>query len=295
MKFSTGHIQSGDGSIGFLRFKCEKEEGGVQLVFVNGGPGGTYLDENHGIRDLAKDRDVVLYDQLGSYHSPAAFDISLTPMPRFVAELKDVLDGHKFKKAIILGHSFGGTIAADFALTYPDRVAGLILSSPLLSTPRWIEDANRLLRELPLKEQQVIAARLRGENVDEAEYDAAEKIFYSRHLCRIDPWPERMLEGFSKGNKEIYQAMWGLSEFTCTGTLKDYDCFPRLRELRMPVMLVCGRYDEATPETVGDAAAEITNATFVVMENASHCPLYEERETYLSAISTFAAKVDAIG
>lgn len=295
MKVSKSHISIEGGVIGSVRIFCDKEEAGFPVVYVNGGPGGTYLDDHHGIRDLAAGRDVVLYDQLGSYHSPAQFDMSLTPMPRFVAELKHVLDAHGLEKAIVLGHSFGGTIAVDFALTHPQLVAGLILSSPLLSTPRWIEDANALLRQLPPKEQAVIAARLRGEAVEAADYDAAEKMVYGRHLCRIDPWPARLLEGFSKGNKEIYQAMWGLSEFTCTGTLKDYDCFPRLHELRMPVMLVCGRYDEATPETIGDAAAKIPDAEFIVMENASHCPLYEDREAYLAAISFFAAKVDAKG
>jgi proline-specific peptidase len=259
----------------------------IPLIYINGGPGGTYLDEKHGITKLAGTRDVILYDQLGSYHSPAAFDLSLTPMERFVEELKTVLDHYALEKAILLGHSFGGSVAADFALTYPDRCEGVILSSPLLSTPRWIDDANILLDQMPEKERNIIRRQLEYGDVEVSLYEQAERLFYNRHLCRLNPWPERLLQGFSKSNKALYEAMWGISEFTCTGTLKNYDRFEDLRHLRMPVLLTCGRHDEARPETLALAAGKIKNAKLTVFEKSSHTPLLEETDTYLAEMQNF--------
>lgn len=272
-----------------------KEGDNTPLIYINGGPGGTYLDEDASIGGLSLKRDVVLYDQLGSYHSPATFDIAHTPMERFVSELEAVRAHFGFEEVILLGHSFGGTIALDYALAHPKHVAGLILSSPLISTPRWIEDANHLLGEIPEKERRIIRHALAGEAVDSEAYDAAERVFYNRHLCRLNPWPARLLESFTKGNKEIYNAMWGRSEFTCTGTLKAYDRFLDLHHLKMPVLLTCGRYDEARPQTMAEAAEKITDAQLVVFEESSHTPIYEEKELYLSVMNNFCAQVDARG
>lgn len=286
ISFSSHQIAVQGGVIGSLCLNGP-DKNAAPLIWINGGPGGTYLDEHHSIGAMAQDRDVILYDQLGSHHSPAAFDMSLTPMPRFGEELKIVLDYHEIEKAILLGHSFGASVAVDFALQYPERVKAAIFSSPLLSTPRWIEDANILLSQMPQKERDIIRRQLQHNDVEEGVYEAAERVFYNRHLCRLDPWPERLLRGFSKSNREIYRAMWGISEFTCTGTLKDYDRFPDLARLSMPVFLTCGRYDEARPETIEDAAQKIKGAKFHVFEQSSHTPVYEEPGAYIAAMRGF--------
>lgn len=287
------HISVPDGVVGSVCLNAGMHNiDRVPLVLVNGGPGGTFLDENHRLGVVAEDRDVILYDQLGSFHSPAPFDMRLTKMERYVDELESVLDYYDIEKANILGHSFGGTVAADFVLAKPDRVNAVMFSSPLLSTPRWIEDANLLLSQLPQAEQDIIKSKLAGDDVDQEKYDAAEKVFYSRHVCRLDPWPERMLEGFSKGNKELYRAMWGLSEFTCTGTLKDYDRIQDLKDIALPALFTCGRYDEARPETIGEAAAGAQGAEFHVFENSSHLPIWEEPAEFIGTVRAFFAKHD---
>ena len=211
-------------------------------------------------------------------------------MENFVAELEAVLSYYKIEKAILLAHSFGACVAIDFALAHPQSVTKIILSSPLLSTPRWIEDANALLDELPEKERGIIRRKLAGESVDDEDYKRAERALYNRHLCRLDPWPERMLLNFSKSNGDIYRMMWGLSEFTCTGTLKDYDRFDDLSLLLMPALLTCGRYDEAKPDTVLAAASRINNAQTKIFEKSAHAPVYEETEIYIETMRSFCAQ-----
>lgn len=286
MTFTSHKIPVTGGIVGSLLFGTDETR--LPVININGGPGGTYLDETHALKDLDPDRRIVLYDQLGSYNSPADFDMSLTPMTRFVDELHAVLDYYGFEKTILLGHSFGGTIALDFAVVHPNRVAGLILSSPLISTPRWIADANALLDQMPDNHKLVIRRQLGGETVDDIAYDSAEMEFYHRHLCRVVPWPPRLLEAFSKGNKKLYDTMWGRSEFVCTGTLKNYDRFPDLKNLHMPTLLIHGEYDEVSLRTMQDAQnAFPTPPTLVTLENASHCPLVENKDAYFAALTAF--------
>lgn len=288
--FSEHIIPIADGQIQAVFWEPEKAaaKGIIPLVYINGGPGGTYLGPQEILAPvLSLDRPVILYDQLGSYHSPAPFGSYDLSMERYVGELLSLLDYFQMDQAILLGHSFGGSIAADFSLAYPSRVSRLILSSPLLSTPRWIEDANLLLQALPERERDALQKHLAGEEVDQAAYDQAERVFYGRHLCRLDPWPSLLLQSFSRGNPALYQAMWGRSEFVCTGTLKDYDRFSDLRKLAMPVLLTCGYHDEARPETMNAAADLIRNAGVHVFSKSSHTPLYEQTEEYLSVVQKF--------
>ena len=119
--------------------------------------------------------------------------------------------------------------------------------------------------------------------------------YYRKHVCRLDPWPEDLLEAFGKLNPEIYGRMWGKSEFTVTGTLKDADLTDRLGEIRVPVLLAGGEYDEAPPETLGEFRDRFPDATLAVIPGASHTPMLEEPDLFRGAVNSFLETVEAAG
>lgn len=263
------------------------------LIVLHGGPGSTHDAIAHYLAPLAEERPVVFYDQLGSARSPSPLTPSLMEVPRFVAELAAVQDYFNYPSTAILGHSWGGSVVLDFALAHPGRTAALILSSPLISTSRWIADANKLLAALPAEARDLIRRHEAGEHVEKEAYDAAEKQFYNRHVCRLDPWPQVILDSFLKGNKELYNAMWGASEFVCTGTLKTYERWDDLAQLRMPTLICCGQYDEATPETMRAAAKKIAGARVNVIGECSHVAWAEDPEMYMACVSGFLEDLEA--
>ena len=109
------------------------------LRLLHGGPGATsgYLDP---LRRLADERPVVFYDQLGCGKSDRPDDQSLWTVARFLRELQQVRDALELNEVHILGHSWGTMLAAEYMLTKPSGVKSLILASPALSIPRWLED-----------------------------------------------------------------------------------------------------------------------------------------------------------
>lgn len=264
------------------------------LVIMHGGPGGNHDVYRHYLEPVAADRPVYFYDQLGSASSPAPLTQQLIDPARFTEELAAVMDDAGIDKAILLGHSWGACIATGFALAYPERTAAVILSSPLLSTSRWIADANRLLTSLPQDMQDAIRIHETAGTTDDPAYQAADKEFSRRHYCRLDPLPEVVGTSSKKTNVEIYKAMWGVSEFVCTGILKDYDRFPDFHRLTMPVLLTCGRHDEATPETVAAAASLMPDGRIHVYENSAHVPMAEETENYCRVITYFMDSLPAV-
>jgi proline iminopeptidase len=264
---------------------------GVPLLGLHGGPGFTHdtLTTLHG---LASDRPVVLYDQLGSGRSDRPGDPDLYRVDRYVEEVGRVRDALGLDRIHLLGHSWGGTLALSYALTDPAGLESLVLASPLVSTAQWLEDARRHRSKLPEDVQRTLTEHEERDFTGCPEYMAAALAFYRRHLCRLEPWPEELERGFAGMGLDVYETMWGPTEFHATGSLVELDLTPRLAELRLPVLFTCGRYDEASPDTVGSFRNAVSGAELVVFEESSHTALLEEAERYLEVLRGFLERVE---
>ena len=115
----------------------------------------------------------------------------------------------------------------------PTGVRSLILSGPYLSSP-WGQGPALLDRSATQKIKQTILECEANKDFTHPDYQEAVMAFYRRHLCRMDPWPAELLESMEGMGVAVYQYMWGPSEFTLTGTLKEADLTPRLHLLHLP-------------------------------------------------------------
>jgi proline iminopeptidase len=293
MKFMT--LEDGFVSVTGGEVWYRKVKGGgnlTPLLVLHGGPGSTSLPLQC-LNDLAEGRDVIFYDQLGSGLSSRPDDKSLWNLDRFVEELGQVRKELGLNEVHILGHSWGTTLLASYLLTNPTGVKSSIFSSPCLSAPRWAEDQKIFLQQLPPETQEVINRCEAEGTTDSDEYKKAMREFYKRHVCRLDPWPEVMTEGSKRSNGEIYNIMWGPSEFCVTGNLKDFDCTPSLHEVKTESLFLCGRFDEATPESTAYFASLVPGAKLHVFENSSHTGYLEEHDEYINAVKDFLKIVEA--
>lgn len=272
------------------RFYCPHDSlksARTPLIIVHGGPGSTHLAMYDSLNRLADERPVLFYDQLGSHFSPAKMTPDLMRLERFSDEIKHLMDGLELKKAYLLGYSWGAAVSTKFTVDNQEKVAGLILSGPHLSTSRWIDDCNRLLSNLPVEIQDIIS-RCEGEGTtDSEEYRAADKFFSNRHYLRCDPWPVLVQAHRNKLNRDVYNIMWGPSEFSCSGLLKDMDLFPCLLHITVPTQFICGEFDMATPETVAEMQALVKGSSLTVIPNSGHMSFVDSNESYLSAVHAF--------
>jgi proline iminopeptidase len=267
---------------------------GVPLLCLHGGPGFTH-DTLATLEGLASERPVVLYDQLGSGRSERPGDPDLYRVELYVEQVRRVREALGLDRIHLLGHSWGGTLALSYALTGPAGLESLVLASPLVSTSRWLEDARRLRSQLPEDMQRTLREHEERDFTGCPEYVAATLSFYRRHLCRLDPWPQELERGFAGMGLDVYETMWGPTEFHATGTLVELDLAPRLAELRLPVLFTCGRHDEATPDTVGSYRSAVAGAELVVFEGSSHTAHLEEPDHYLEVLRRFLARAERAG
>jgi L-proline amide hydrolase len=119
-------------------------------------------------------------------------------------------------------------------------------------------------------------------------------VFYRRHVCRLEEWPDEVVRSFHAMEEDptVYGTMNGPSEFTITGTLRDWSIVDRLGEIRVPSLLVSGRHDETTPKLQETMLAGIPGSEWVCFEDSSHMPHVEEPEGWLRTVSAFLRRVD---
>ncbi len=266
---------------------------GTPLLVLHGGPGASsdYLEP---LEALADERPVIFYDQLGGGNSDRPDDPSLWTVNRSVAEIEAVCKALDLEEVHMLGQSWGTALAVEYTLADGrDRVRSLILSSPCLSAARWAADQQEHIADLPGDARAAIRECEASGNFSSPKYQDTMTVFYNRHVCRMEPWPDCLNRTFEKLGLPVYEQMWGPSEFTVTGTLREYDCTPRLGGIAVPVLFTCGEHDEAAPATTAHYASLVPDAEVAVFADASHEHHLEKTDEYLGTVREFLRRVDA--
>jgi len=266
---------------------------GIPLLTVHGGPGAPhqYLKP---LQELANQRPVIFYDQLGCGRSDRPEDRSLWTVERFTEELDILRHTLNLEEVHLLGQSWGSMLAVEYMLRKkPSGIRSLILSGPYLSSPLWAKDQRYWINQLPKKTRQTILVCETKADFNNPAYQDAVMEFYQRHLCRMDPWPPELMESMEGMGVDVYQYMWGPSEFTMTGTLKEADLTPQLHLLDLPVLLTCGQFDEARPETVALFRELIPNSQMHVFKGASHSHLLEKPQRVQRTLRSFLRSTDS--
>jgi len=277
--------------------RARSGEGPAPLVTLHGGPGATH-DYLLTMTDLAVDgRAVIFYDQLGNGHSTHLRDrgTDFWTVDLFVRELASLIEhlgvGNRYH---VLGQSWGGMLAQEHALMQPAGLRSIVLSNTAASFGGFAVEANKLRAALPADVEDALQRHEDAGTTTDPEYLEACLVFYSRHLCRLDPWPEEMQRTFEALSEDptVYGTTNGPSEFHVVGTFKDWSAMDRLHEIRVPTLVISGRHDEATPALQKVLVGGIEGAEQVILEESSHTPFLEERELYMTAVGDFLARND---
>ena len=263
--------------------------GGTPVILLHGGPGNSsvYLKS---LEALGDERLVVRYDQLGAGYSDVVHDTSLFNIGHFVEEL-DLLRRHlALDRVHLYGHSWGATLALEYYRAHPQHVASLTLASETLELPAFAANVRRLFSEMPDSLARAVRLRATGQPYDSTAFRAAMMEFRS-HFQRTPVQAE--LDTMTRlQNPEIAAYMNGTSPFTPTGTLREYDATPFLRQVSVPVLFTVGEFDVVGPENVKRHAALTPGARVVVIPHAGHHTQWDNLPATLAAVRSFLHEVD---
>ncbi len=270
----------------------------MKVLLLHGGPGGNHvLFESFESYLPAEGIEFYYYDQLGSLNSDHPTDSTLWQTPRFVEEVEQVRQALGLNKDnfFLLGHSWGGILATEYALKYQQNLKGLIISNMMSSCPEYGKYADDVLAK---QMKPAVLAELRaieaGKDFGNPRYtDLLMPNFYAEHVCRLKPWPNAFDRSFPAMNATIYTLMQGPSEFGISGRLANWDRRADLPNINVPTLTIGGAHDTMDPRHMAWMATQVKNGTSLICPNGSHCSMWDDQPHYFPGLIKFIKGVDA--
>jgi proline iminopeptidase len=261
------------------------------LVLLHGGPGipSYYLNP---LIALSDERPVIFIDQLGCGRSDRITDTSLMTIKSYAKELQEIHNALGIKDFYLFGHSWGTMLAVEYYFIHPEGIKGLILCGPALDVHRWSKDADTLIAALPDSIQTAIRINEKNGTFDSPEYQHAMDYYYRLYLARKQPWSADIDSAFTQAGENVYLHMDGPSEFTLTGTLRNYNATGKLNRIKVPALFMGGQYDEARPSTVKYYADLVPNSEVAIIPEAGHLCMQDNPDSTNNAIRDFLHKID---
>lgn len=272
----------------------------IKVLLLHGGPGATHEYFECFESFLPQEGiEFIYYDQLGSAYSDQPKDSDLWETGRFVEEVEQVrkalaLDTSNF---YLLGHSWGGILAMEYALKYQQNLKGLIISNMMASAPDYNAYADNVLAKqmdpAVLKEVRSLEAKKDFKNPRYMEILITH--FYTEHILRMNPeeWPDPVNRAFAKLNEDLYVIMQGPSEFGLSGRLEQWDRKADLKNITVPTLVVGAQYDTMDPEHMKWMSTQVQNGSYLYCLNGSHMDMYDDQDTFFGGLVKFLKDTDA--
>ena len=299
----TGHVQMIPVQTAIGTFKVWTKKIGsnprIKILLLHGGPALTH--EYMACFEspfLAEGFEIYQYDQLGSYYSDQPTDSSLWTLARFVEEVEQVrralsLDSTNF---YLLGNSWGGILAMEYALKYPGHLKALLVSNMTADYSLYGKYNEQLRRQLrPGLLDTLESYEKRGAFADPEYQQLVMDNYYTKHICRMPAgeWPEPLRRSFSHINQPVYELLQGPSEFVPGGRLLGWECRSRLSQLNMPVLTIGAKYDTMNPEEMEEMSRLVAHGRYLYCPTGSHLSMWDAPNEYYPGIIQFILDVDA--
>ena len=237
------------------------------------------------------------YDQLGSYYSDQPTDSSLWTTDRFVEEVEQVRKaiGADSSNFFILGNSWGGLLAMEYALKYQRNCKGVIVANMMASATEYGRYAEDVLAKQMKPEvlAEVRALEAKGDYDNPRYMDLLIPNFYTVHLCRLPELPDAVNRSFKHMNNTIYRMMQGPSEFGVSGRLANWDIKNRLPEITVPTLMVGAKFDTMDPKAMEEQSKLVKNGSYLYCPNGSHLSMWDDQQVFMNGVIDFIHKVDA--
>jgi proline iminopeptidase len=237
------------------------------------------------------------YDQLGSYYSDQPKDSSLWTTERFVEEVEQVRTALGMNKDnfYLLGNSWGGILAMQYALKYQDNLKGLLVCNMMASCPEYGKYAEEVLAK-QLKPEvltEIKAIEAKGDFTNPRYMELLIPNFYKEHLCRLEEWPDGFNRSMKHANGEIYTMMQGPSEFGIAGRLANWDVKNRLKEIKVPTLMVGAKHDTMDPNAMEEQSKLVQKGRYLYCPNGSHLAMWDDQKVFMEGVIQFIKDVDA--
>lgn len=270
----------------------------IKILLLHGGPGLTHeYMECFETFFQREGFEFYEYDQLGSFFSDQPKDSSLWNLPRFVDEVEQVRKaiGGDSSNFYLLGHSWGGILAMQYALKYQKHLKGLIVADMMANVPDYGRYANQVLA----KQMNPNVLREIRELEMKKDYDNPRYMelllpnFYATYICRLKEWPDGLNRALNHANNTIYTLMQGPSEFGISGRLADWNVTDSLKLISVPTLFTVGKYDTMDPMAIEAQSKAVRHGRYLYCPEGSHCSMWDDQRVFMDGVIRFIKEVNS--
>jgi proline iminopeptidase len=257
------------------------------LLCLNGGSGVSSRSMRRAFAPFAaRGFRVVVHDQLGTGASDRPDDPGLWTLRRYVAEVDAVRAALGCDTVNLLGHSWGGWLAIEYAVNFPERLKSVIFSCTAANMNVHLQEIRRLLSAFGTETLDMIDRIEREGELASPLYKAICALFYARHSSRNAYLQNDTLESESV-NMQIQEALWGPAEFSASGEMAKWNRLPDLHRIGVPALVLVGAWDYLTPRSAALIASSLPDARMRVFAESGHMPYLDEPEAYFHVLERF--------
>jgi proline iminopeptidase len=273
----------------------------IKVLLLHGGPAATHeyweaLDSYFPAAGI----EYYYYDQLGSHYSDQPDIPSLWEIPRFVDEVEQVRKALGLGKDdfYLVGHSWGGILAVEYALAHQEHLKGLVISNMMMSIPEYNAYAQKVL--MPKMDQKALAEikalEAAGKNTTDPRFmQLVMEQHYTKHILRMPAaeWPDPVNRAFAHINQKIYVPLQGPSELGASGKLEKWDRTGDLGKITVPTLVIGAGHDTMDPEHMRRVAEKVGRGRYLHCPEGSHMAMYDDQKVYMAGLIAFLRDVDA--
>ena len=274
----------------------------IRVLLLHGGPGATHeLFECFDGYLPVEGIEYIYYDQLESHYSDQPKDPDLWTIEHFVDEVEQVRKALELgpDNFFLLGESWGGILAIEYALVHQKHLKGLIVKNMVSDIGHY----NRYAREVlgPRMDPEAYREIREIEAAEDFENPRYEQLLmqhhYTEHVLRLplEQWPDSVQRTLAHLNHAIYIHMQGHSEFGMTpgATLGDWNRSGDLHRIDVPTLVVGAAHDTMDPQHMKWMAGEVRNGRYLHCPKGSHLCQYDDPEHFFPGLVQFLRDVDS--
>ena len=192
---------------------------------------------------------------------------------------------------VLLGQSWGGLLAMEYAVHHQEHLKGLVISNMMSSSRLYNEYAANVL--MPAMDQEVLAEIKRleaeGNTSDERYEQLLMEHHYVLHVCRLPlaDWPDPVQRAIAHINPAIYVPMQGPSELGLSGTLEDWDRSADLTGIDVPALVIGAAHDTMDPAHLRWMAGQLPQGRYLHCPDGSHLAQFDDPGHYFPGLIDF--------